>query len=51
VDDHRCELKIYDTQEMMVGIAYGMPFELEQFGLFHVSMHTEATSDSKKEER
>jgi hypothetical protein len=51
VDDHRRELKIHDTQEMMVGIAYGMPYELEQFGLFHVSMHIDATSDSNKEER
>jgi hypothetical protein len=51
MDDHQCELKIHDTQEMMVGIAYGMPFELEQFGLFHVSMlHIDATSDSNKEE-
>jgi hypothetical protein len=39
VDDHRRCLKIDDSKEMMVGIAYGMPFELEQFGLFHVSMH------------
>jgi hypothetical protein len=29
---------------MMVGIEYGMPFELEQFGLFHVSMYIDATS-------
>jgi hypothetical protein len=31
---------------MMVGIAYGMPFELDQFGLFHVSMHIDATTYS-----
>jgi hypothetical protein len=35
----------------MVGIAYGMPFELEQFGLFHVSMHIDATTDSNNEGR
>jgi hypothetical protein len=51
VEDHRRELKIQDTQEMMVGIAYGMPFELEQFELFHVSMHIDATADSNKEGR
>jgi hypothetical protein len=51
VIDHRRELKIHDTQEMMVGIAYGMPYELQQFGLFHVSMYIDVTSDSNKEER
>jgi hypothetical protein len=51
VGDHRRVLNIKDTQEMMVGIAYGMPFELEQFGLFHVSLHIDATSDSNKEGR
>jgi hypothetical protein len=36
---------------MMVGIAYGMPFELEQFGLFHVSLHIDTTSDTNMEGR
>jgi hypothetical protein len=36
VKNHRRELKIADSEEMMVGIVYGMPCELEQFGLFHV---------------
>jgi hypothetical protein len=49
VGDHQRELNVDDSKEMMVGIAYGMPFELEQFGLFHVSMHTDATADSNKE--
>jgi hypothetical protein len=40
VDDHQCELQIHATQEMMVGIAYAMPFELEQFRLSHVSTHS-----------
>jgi hypothetical protein len=35
---------------MMVGIAYDMSFELEQFGLFYVSMHIDATCDLNKEE-
>jgi hypothetical protein len=48
VDDHCRGLKIDDSKEMMVGIAYGMPFELEQFGLFHVSMHIDATENSTK---
>jgi hypothetical protein len=39
VDDCRLELKIDDSKEMMVGIAYSMPFKLEQFELFHVSLH------------
>jgi hypothetical protein len=51
VDDHHRCLKIDDSKEMMVGIAYGMPFELEQFGIFHVSMHIDATADSNKEGR
>ena len=51
VQSHRRELKIDDSKEMMVGIAYGMPFELEQFGLFHVSMHIDATADTNKEGR
>jgi hypothetical protein len=47
VDDHHHELNIDDSKDMMVGIAYGgMPFELEQFGLFHVSMHIEDTTDT-----
>jgi hypothetical protein len=50
VDNHQPVLKIKDMQEMMVGIANGMPFELEQFELFHVSMHIDATADSNKEE-
>jgi hypothetical protein len=36
---------------MTVGIAYGMPYELQQFVLFHISMHIDATTDSNKEER
>ncbi len=39
MDGHQNEFKIEDSKEMKVGIAYSMPFELEQFGLFHVSMH------------
>jgi hypothetical protein len=51
VDDHQSELKIHNTQKM-VGIALGMPFELEhQFGLFHVSMQIENTSGSKKKKK
>jgi hypothetical protein len=46
VDEHRRGLNIDASQEIMVGIASGMPFELEQFGLFHVSMHIDATLDS-----
>jgi hypothetical protein len=49
VENHRRGLQIDDSKEMMVGIAYAMPFELEQFGLFHVSMHIDATTDSNKE--
>jgi hypothetical protein len=37
-DDCRVLNKIV-IQEMMFSIAYGVPFELEQFSLFHVSMH------------
>jgi hypothetical protein len=31
VDDHHQELDLADSKEMMVAIAYGMPFELAQF--------------------
>jgi hypothetical protein len=48
--NHCRELKIADSKEMMVGIACGMPFELEQFGLFHASMHIDATADSTNKE-
>ena len=51
VSDHRRELKLDDSKEMMVGIAYAMPFELDQFGLFHVTLHIDATSDTNKEGR
>jgi hypothetical protein len=51
VSDHRRVLKIDDSQEMMVGIAYAMPFEIQQFDLFHVCMHIDATADSNKEGR
>jgi hypothetical protein len=49
VTDHQRALKISDTQEIMVGIAYAMPFELQQFDIFHVCMHSNATADSNKE--
>jgi hypothetical protein len=51
VNNRRRELKIADSKLMMVGIAYGMPYELEQFGLFHVSLHIDATADTNKEGR
>jgi hypothetical protein len=51
VKSHRRELKIDDSKEMMVGIAYGMPFEIKQFGLFHVSLHIDATFNTNKEGR
>ena len=51
VKNHRQELKIADSKERMVGIAQGMHFELEQFGLFHVSFHIDATLDTNKEGR
>jgi hypothetical protein len=49
VHDHQRELDIEESKEMMLGLAYGMPFELEQFGLFHVSLHIDATTDTNKE--
>ena len=49
VDNHCCDSKIEDSKEMMVVIAYGMPFELEHFQLFHVFMHIDATVDTNKE--
>jgi uncharacterized protein YpbB len=39
VNYHQHVLNIADTQEMMVGITSNMPFELQQFDLFHVCMH------------
>jgi hypothetical protein len=43
VYDHRRELNIADSKDTMVAIAYGMPFELEQFSLLHVSLYIDAT--------
>lgn len=51
VNGHQKELDIERSKEMMVGIAYGMPFELEQYGLFHVSLHIDATADTNIEGR
>ena len=51
VSDHRRLLPISDSQEMMVGIAYAMPYEVRQFELFNVCLHIDATADSNKEGR
>jgi hypothetical protein len=51
VDGHRKELAIEESKEMMVGVAYGMPFELDQFSLFHVALHIDATADTNIEGR
>jgi hypothetical protein len=49
VGDHCRVLKIADSKEMMVAIAYGMPFELFKFGVFNASLHIDTTSDTNKE--
>ena len=49
VDGHHKELDIEGSKEMMVSIAYGMPFELKQFGLFHVALHIDAIADTNIE--
>jgi hypothetical protein len=46
---HQCLPPVADSQEMMVGIAYAMPYEVQQFQLFHVCMHADGTADSNKE--
>jgi hypothetical protein len=51
VSDHRRLLPISDSQEMMVGIAYAMLYEVRQFQLFNVCLHIDATADSNKEGR
>jgi hypothetical protein len=51
VSNHRRLLPIADLQEMMVGIAYAMPYEVQQFQLFNVCLHIDATADSNKEGR
>jgi hypothetical protein len=51
VSDHRRLLPIANLQEMMVGIAYAMPYEVKQFHLFNVCLHIDATADSNKEGR
>jgi hypothetical protein len=51
VSDHRRLLPISDSQEMMVGIAYAMPYEVRRFQLFNVCVHIDATADSNKEGR
>jgi hypothetical protein len=49
VSDHRRVLQIKDSQEMMVDVAFAMPFEIQQFKLFHVCCHIDATGDTNKE--
>jgi hypothetical protein len=49
VSDHRRLLPIADSQEMMVGITYAMPYEVRQFHLCNVCLHIDATADSNKE--
>jgi hypothetical protein len=51
VSDHRRLLPISDSQEMMVGIAYAMPYEVKQFHLFNVCLHIDATANSNKKGR
>ncbi len=51
VSAHRQLLPIADSQEMMVGIAYAMPFEVRQCQLFNICLHIDATADSNKEGR
>jgi hypothetical protein len=50
-DHHGRLLPIADSQAMMVGIAYAMPYEVRQFQLFNVCLHIDATADSNKEGR
>jgi hypothetical protein len=49
VSDHRRLLPISDSQEMMGGIPYAMPYEVRKFRLFNVCLHIDATADSNKE--
>jgi hypothetical protein len=51
VSDHCWLLPIADSQEMMVGIAYEMPYKVKEFQLFNVCFHIDATADSNKEGR
>jgi hypothetical protein len=51
VSDHHRLLPIADSQEMMEGIAYAMPYKVKQFKLFNVCLHIDATADSNKEGR
>ena len=44
-DQHRSALKIDSSQEMMVGLAFAMPFEIRQFELFHVYWHIDTTAN------
>jgi hypothetical protein len=51
VSDHPWSLPIANSQEMMVGIVYAMPYEVKQFQLFNVCLHIDATAASNKEGR
>ena len=48
---HQEALGIADNQEIMVGIAFGLPFELKQFKIFHSIVHVDATMDTNLEKR
>jgi hypothetical protein len=36
---------------MMIGIAYAMPYKVQQFQLFNACLHIDATADSNQEGR
>ena len=48
---HRATRGVRDDQEMMVGIAYCLPFERKQFGLISWVVHIDATACTNKEDR
>ena len=50
-DHHRKLRRVTRNQQMMIGIAWVLPFEIRQFRLFHAVIHIDATAKTNKEER
>ena len=49
MDKHRHQQNLCPDQEMMVGVAFALPYEINRFKAFHIVMHIDATSSTNNE--
>ena len=47
--EHRRQRNLRPDQEMMVGVAFALPYEINRFKAFHIVMHIDATSSTNNE--